>query len=196
MRPMTKMTMVPLLLMLVSSLGSVRAAAPDEAQQPPPKPSVPTRVDLILTRLQGDKKISSVPYSVLVMANDPYSNSSGRVRIGFDVPTGTQSSTTTQQGVTTARADYRNIGIQIDFTVQTFDETRFRVGVNLTDSSIYSGEPESRTLPRTVDPVAFRTFSSQGVVLLRDGQSSQVIVATDKITGETLRADVTLIVIK
>ena len=199
----SKMPYVLLLAVLTagsvaSSRATVLAQAPSVpgAQTEMPKGVIPLKVDVTLTRLQGDKKISSMPYTMLVMANDQFTSGRGSVRIGFDVPTGTQTSTTSQQGVTSSRADYRNIGIQIDVQVQPIDLARFRVQVDLTDSSIYSAEAESRGLPRTVDPVAFRSFSSRGAVLLRDGQSSPAILATDKITGETLRADVTLTVVK
>jgi len=199
MSPMKSMLSVSLLLLMAGTASPVRVnAQPDgtSSQAPVAKASIPVKIDLTLTRTQGEKKLSSMPYSVLLLVNDQQTGGRGSVRIGFDVPTGSQTSTTSQQGVTTSRADYRNIGIQIDFNVSTFDDTRYRVGVNLTDSSIYSADADSRTLPRAIDPVAFRTFSTQGVVLLRDGQSSQVLSATDKITAETLRADVTLTVVK
>jgi len=195
MKSMKWMSVSLILAMSVTSLASVRAMAPQTAQQTP-KVATPVKIDLTLTRLQGEKKLSSMPYSIMVMADDSFTDGRGSLRIGFDVPTGSQTSTTSQQGVTTSRADYRNIGIQADVRVQKFDDTRYRVQVNLTDSGVYSADADARTLPRTVDPVAFRSFSSQGVVLLRDSQASQVIVATDKITGETLRADVTLTILK
>ena len=199
MSTMRLMLSLSLALLMAGTAAPVRVNAQPDAvssQAPVAKASIPVKVDLTLTRMQGEKKLSSMPYSVLLLVNDQMTGGRGSVRIGFDVPTGSQTSTTSQAGVTTSRADYRNIGIQIDFNVTTFDDTRYRVGVNLTDSSIYSADGDSKTLPQTVNAVAFRSFSTQGVVLLRDGQSLQVLSATDKITAETLRADVTLTVLK
>jgi hypothetical protein len=43
---------------------------------------------------------------------------------------------------------------------------------------------------------AFRTFTSSFSVLLRDGQTAQHTAATDPVSGEVLRIDVTVNVLK
>ena len=44
--------------------------------------------------------------------------------------------------------------------------------------------------------MAFRTFSMSNTQKMRDGQTQQFSLASDKITGEILRVDVTLTVVK
>ena len=39
---------------------------------------------------------------------------------------------------------------------------------------------------------AYRSFESDNTLVLRDGQSQQYISAADRISGETIRVDVTL----
>jgi hypothetical protein len=41
-----------------------------------------------------------------------------------------------------------------------------------------------------------RTFRTTNQLVLRDGQSSEFTAATDKVTGEVIKATVTLTVIK
>jgi hypothetical protein len=43
---------------------------------------------------------------------------------------------------------------------------------------------------------AFRNFKSRNRLLLRDGQTRQYTAATDRITGETVRIEVSLKVVK
>jgi hypothetical protein len=44
--------------------------------------------------------------------------------------------------------------------------------------------------------MAFRSFTMTNSMLMRDGQTVQFATATDKVTGETIRVDVTLSVVK
>jgi predicted small secreted protein len=46
------------------------------------------------------------------------------------------------------------------------------------------------------DAPAFRSFKGVNTVLLKDGQTRQYTVATDRVTGEVLKVDVTLKVLK
>jgi hypothetical protein len=41
-----------------------------------------------------------------------------------------------------------------------------------------------------------RTFNTEATLYLRDGQTAQYAMATDPVTGEVLKVDVTLTVIK
>ena len=42
----------------------------------------------------------------------------------------------------------------------------------------------------------FRSFKLSNTLLLKDGQSTQLTSASDKVSGEVLRVDVTLTVVK
>jgi hypothetical protein len=46
------------------------------------------------------------------------------------------------------------------------------------------------------DVPTFRSFRSSNVVVLKDGQSTEFAAATDKISGEVVKVDVTLTVVK
>ncbi len=56
---------------------------------------------------------------------------------------------------------------------------------------------DSKDASQTLKGVpAFRNFTSNFSILLKDGQTAQYASATDPVSGETLRVDVTVNVLK
>jgi hypothetical protein len=178
----------------------------DQGTQAPPATlaTLPVQVDVVLTRWQGEKRTSSMPF--VLIANASSRGSATSIRMGVDVPVGTSTSNVSQtQGaggnspreVTTAKmaTEFRNVGTDIDAIVSRPDATNFSVGLNIRDSSIFTSDQTK--LPNTLaDPTAFRTFSASNTLHMTDGQTRLFGVATDKITGETLRIEVKLTVLK
>jgi len=69
------------------------------------------------------------------------------------------------------------------------------VNVSVTDSSIYTADGDAKTL-KSADAAAFRTYSMYNTVIMRDGQTMPFGTGTDKVSGEVLKIEVTLTVIK
>ena len=92
----------------------------------------------------------------------------------------------------------RNIGTAIICgAITTAEEGRFEVNISVDDSSVYLKEDSSAGSPSAVSNMpAFRSFKSRNTLLLRDGQTRQYTAATDRVSGETIRIDVTLKVVK
>jgi hypothetical protein len=92
---------------------------------------------------------------------------------------------------------YRNIGTSIDCSATSADNG-FNVIITLSDSSIQFEAAGGSTAPTTklANAPAFRTFTSKFSILLRDGQTAQYTSATDPLSGEVLKVDVTLNVLK
>jgi hypothetical protein len=176
---------------LMALAALVILAAPLAAQdpaKPPPPPKMPVKVDVVLSRYEGDKKISSLPFSLWVNANDVQSN----LRMGMDVAI-----PSTADGKLVV--NYRNIGTSIDCSVSSVDAGRFQLNLSVQDSSIYNPDlgPGAGAKTGGVSGYpTFRNFNSGNRLILRDGQSAQYVMATDKISGEVLKVDVTITVIK
>lgn len=163
----------------------VLAVAGMAMAQNPPKPMVSLKVQVVIARYEGDKKISSLPYSMSVTANgDPV-----RLRMGSQIPL----PTTSYQGSGTATPvtsfTYHNVGTSIDCKATSTDDGRFSVVVGIEDSSV-SERRSGGAVP------TLSTFSTQNMAVLRDGQTMQFTAAADKTTGEVVRVDVTLTVEK
>ena len=79
----------------------------------------------------------------------------------------------------------------------TLDDGRYRLDLTIDDSSVYGDEPGPQgEMKRMGDRLAFRSFKSTNTLILKDGQSTQYTTATDKVSGEVTKIDVTLNVIK
>jgi len=183
---------------------------------PPARPAaMSVKVDVTLTRSQGDKKLSVLPFTLWGNTSSGWTN----LRTGVDIPIGTTTETrnSSTQGspsstsTASTRPEYKNIGTSIDCRIDMNpgEEGRYYVQVNVSDSSIYSPEAarladlaskglvSTRTAAsRSTDPTAFRTFSMSNRLPMRDGQTLEVATATDKISGETLKVEVTINVVK
>ncbi len=192
---------------MAAALGmlALSAAGPVTAQTDTPDKTqlrMSFKVDVALLRLLGGKEVSRLPFTLWVQATPPTvgktpSSGTQRLRLGVDVPIGTISETNgTSMKTTTTGENYRNIGTSIDATVTLLDDGRYDVRINLQDSSIFSGEGDGKTSLRSADSTAFRTFSTDNHWPMRDGQTLPFALATDKVTGETVRVDVTLAVVK
>jgi hypothetical protein len=146
--------------------------------QAPARPPIPVKVQVVISRYEIDKKVSSLPYTLAATANESRGCS---VRMGSQIPVPT--------GVQGGGYTFQNVGTNIDCTVTSIDDTRFRVEVSIGDTSVM--ERRSVDLAPTL-----RTFTTNNSVILRDGQTAQFTAASDKNTGEVVRVDVTLTVEK
>ena len=179
-------------LLALAMLATIATVVPEAAAQGPTVPSAksaaPVQVQLVLSRYRGDKKISSVPYSLSVK---PLSPRGANLRLQTQVPISSGVDEKSGNSIFT----YRDIGISIDANATPLDDGRYEVSVTISESSLYGDAQPPLALPRGV-PTLVRTYASQNSLVLRDGQTSQYTAATDPVTGEVVRADVTLTVPK
>jgi hypothetical protein len=188
-----------LLLGSVALAGSVSLRAQDPAK-PPIKPSIPLKVDVVISRFQADKKVGSAPFTLWVNAGDPRARQNYvSIRMGMDVPVGTRSETRQPSNSSTTTTvqgpEYRGVGTQIDCMALLTDDNRFSVEIRVSDTSIYTGGDERAPL-KLVDPLAFRSFTMNNTLTVRAGQTMEYSTATDRITGEVVKVEVTVNVVK
>ena len=72
----------------------------------------------------------------------------------------------------------------------------YKVNLTVTDSSVYFPDRDKDPPPTKTAPPAFRSFTSTFGILLRDGQTGQYTSVTDPVSGEVLKIDATLNVLK
>jgi hypothetical protein len=156
------------------------------------KTLVPLKLDVVISRQAADKKISSMPYSMWLTANSPERQASLRLGVQVPVPNTVIPPLKEGEKAEPIRSfSYRDIGTNIDASATSAAEGRYAVAITLTDSGLNSkGEPTPGGAPM------LRNFTSRFFLLLRDGQTATYMSATDPVTGETLRVEVTLSVLK
>ena len=140
---------------------------------------VPTtvKVDIVLSRMNGNKSLSSLPYTLNVTEG-----STTHLRVGSQVPIPNGG----------PAVSYQNVGSSIDCDVRLLVDGRYRVALTMDDSSIAEG-PAPSGIPNL--PV-IRSYRVDNLLVLRNGETTTFNVATDKVSGDTIRAQVTVTALK
>lgn len=182
---------------ILAGLALLSPSGPVTAQEKSPAAITPLKLDLVITRQAGDKKISNMPYTLWLTANAGDRLGSVNLRMGVSVPVPTTvigSSSKDKEGEKTEPVrsfQYRDIGTNIDALANSVADGRFGVSITLNDSGLNSkGDAGSGGAPM------LRNFQSRFYLVLKDGQTATYTSATDPATGETLKVDVTLAVLK
>ncbi len=154
------------------------------------------RVQVVFTEFDGEKKISSLPYTFLVSAGDGNTRvPPTTVRMGLRVPVPTGS----MAGSGLTQWQYQEMGTNFDGHVEKTADDRFALSLGIERSSAYApgseGKPASVAGREVTHPV-IQQFRTNIGLLFRDGQTIQAAVSTDPVTGHVLKVDVTLSVLK
>ena len=179
---------VLVLVVLGASAGSLAAQdKPAGTQEAAPgRALVPVKLQLVLSRFQGEKRISSMPYTLHLTVDE---RDVTNLRMGTDVPVATG----------TGGFNYRSVGTNIDCRISKgLGEGQYRVHLTVNDSSVRFPEKQETTGPAPAgsNAPAFRSFTANFIIVLRDGQTAQYTTASDSASGEVLKVDATLTVLK
>jgi hypothetical protein len=158
---------------------------------------VPLKIQVVLSRYQGEKKISSTPYTMAVVAAPGGRGEATKLRMGVDVPIPQTvfSSKDGSSSVPQTSFTYRSVGTSMDCKAAIQDGGVFRLELTVSDTAVMM--PDAAQTPKGgLNAPTIRTFTSSFNLLLKDGQTAQHTAATDPISGEVLRVDVTLAVLK
>ena len=174
--------------------------APGWAQEQKPAPASPApasyslKVQILLSRYQADKKVSSLPYTLMVTTDERNRNvGRGTMRLGTQVPITTMARQSNEPSAPLVpTVQYRDVGTNIDCIVTALEDGRFKVDLTVEDSSIDTAPSGGSANPHP----SFRSFRATDSMLLRDGQTAQSSTGTDKVSADVWKVDVTLTVVK
>jgi len=156
------------------------------------KVAIPVKVQIVFTEHDGDKKITSMPYSFISAAGDRIASFEGTsIRDGVRVPIEVEGKD--------QKTTYLDVGSNIDCRVVAEEDGRFRLNMIFERSAIYPGSAageEKLEVSRPNGQPLIRTFRMNVNILLKDGQTSEGVLATDPLTGHILRVSVTINVLK
>jgi hypothetical protein len=170
-----------------------KPAAPAAKPAPMEVSRTPLKVQVLISRYQGEKKLSGLPYTLSVNAD-----SRATLRMGAKVPvmmimTANMPKDVPQGGP----IQYQEVGTDIDcYVSRVQDDGRYRLEITISDTSVYGDGPAANDNKPTPGNPSFRSFRASDSMVLRDGQTSQFTTATDKVSGEIVKVDVTLTVVK
>jgi hypothetical protein len=189
---MTRRSLVPLAVAatLLAVPGRARAqeapkpdAAKAESAAERRGPTANLRLQLVITRFQGEKKVASLPYAFVVTAGGEWT----KMRMGVDTPI---PMSVLPDAKTPPSFQYKNVGTKIDCRASARGEG-YQVFLGVENSSALTGSGAS-----AVEAPLFRRFETSLDLFLRDGQSVQTVASTDPVTGEVVKIDVTMNVVK
>jgi type II secretory pathway component GspD/PulD (secretin) len=183
-------------LILFTVVAELPAQSPSPAGPPTAVDVASLKVRVVLSRYQGDKRVSTTPFEMSVRSD----GAKGQLRMGNEVPVPfVRVSTDPKQTDVPPGSlsyNYRPVGTNIDVTASPGANGRFRLDILLEDSSVVLDKTEPAPTPALAGAPIFRSFRTTNTLLLRDGESAEFTAATDRITGDTIRVSVSLTVMK
>jgi len=176
------------LCLLAAMLWPLQIARPQDkpkSEEKAKSPAIPVKVMIVFTEFDGEKKISSMPYSfVSYVSEKDYPGTSIRngVRIPIEIESKDQKTT------------YLDVGSNIDCRVVVDDEGRFRLNLIFERTALYpnrSSEGERLVSEPNGLPL-IRAFRANQNFLLKDGQTVEGVLSTDPLNGHNLHISITI----
>ena len=152
-----------------------------------PNPGVVLKVTVNISRWEGEKKVGNSPYVLMVVPswggraakNVDGDRTSLQMGSDYPLPMGTD-----------GKVNYKPLGTNISVAAHPVDGGKYSVQVGVQDTQVDRPKPGQGGLP------SFQNFRADNRLVMADGQTIQYSVATDAITGQIVKLDVTVNVIK
>jgi len=144
--------------------------AQPQAQAQPEK--IPVKLQFVISTYEGDRKVSSIPYTLLATANGGMATLLNGTNV--PIPSGD------------GKYSYTNVGTTIVCTVTT-EGGNFKIAINFDEKSVVAAKP-----PVAPASPTFHDINYVSTITIKEGETKQLISATDKATGEVVKVDVTL----
>ena len=140
----------------------------------------PLRVQVVFTEYDGEKKVSNLPYSFTVNADERRARPGSQIRNGARIPIAAGKDQFT----------YIDIGTNVDCSATLQEDGRYKLQMVLERSAISPESPSGGSNP------VVRQFRADVNPVLKDGQTVESIVSTDPLNGHVYHVSVTLNVAK
>lgn len=194
-----RVAVVALVVVLVSLSGgpvAVQATAAQSVAVP-----VTLKLSVVISRFNGEKKVGNLPFQVMVIpGSSPERDGDGTsLQTGARVPVPQTTFASTGSGpasVPQTSYNYQQFGTSISASAKPIDGTTFNVSLTVSDSQLLSDAPDQAQFAQGVRLPRYQSFTSSNRLILRDGQKVEYTAATDKTSGEVIKIDVTMNVIK
>ena len=173
------------------------ATVPGLAQSPSGPPSLGStlKVTVVLSRINGQKKIASLPFVLLMTPTED--RTSVQMSSSVPVPTTTMvQGSAASPGGTVQSYSYQNIGTNMQASAKELAGGQFAVSLTISDSQILTDATGAMLPDSTKGLLKTQSFTSTVRLPLKDAQTISYDAATDKLTGDIVRVEVTLNIMK
>jgi len=186
------LALLGLLLLTASTHAQDKQANPEAAKK---AKIIPVKVQVVLSEYDGERKISSMPYTMVIGANyEEYPHPTASLRLGVRIPVSKISKE--------HEIEYIDVGSNLDCGVSFKDDGPFLVNLRIDRSSLYAtgsakdGERAPDDAHQDPDHPLLRQMRASQIFVLRENQTTEAIMATDPLNGHVLRVSVTLSIAK
>jgi hypothetical protein len=183
-------------VLILLAVAAMVFALPAHAQEKP-KPDerstavTPLKIQIVFTEFEGDKKVKSLPYSMVFTAGTHREAEFAKLRIGSRVPVYVG-----KEG----QFQYVDIGTNLDSRAEHLEDGRYGLRLSLERSWVQAemhmpidnpaGTAENKVVEFS-QPVIGQ-YKTDVYLIARDGQTVETTVATDPLNGKQLKIEVTL----
>jgi len=181
-------------------LATLGVVTPVRAQDKPAagaegkKAQTTLKVGVVVTELDGTKKVSSLPYTFYVNTDETQSRGqTSSIRMGLRVPVATSSTA----GGAVGQFQYMDIGTNLDCAAYSAPEGHFKLYLSV-ERSYLTAADDKKSPALAGDGVSISSgnpivqhFSSSYNLIIRDGQTIEATSTTDPVTGRVLQISVT-----
>ena len=198
------LVVIAVLTVMVCGLPSGVAVAQEASSPTNPKKvqNIPLELQVVISRYQGDKRISSLPYVLSLKSWTSSFRTGGQgasLRLGSRVPIRSQVFAPPSDGKpasTTNSVSYENVGTNIDAGATALEDGRFELTVSINESSVVTDPQDLKSTPGSDSYPVFGSYQSTNTLFVKEGQTVQFTAASDRVSGEVVRVEVKLTVVK
>jgi hypothetical protein len=187
---MTALLAAVLAMALPRLTAQEKPKAEDVASETHAAEPTPLKISVTFTEFEGDKKVKSLPYTMVMDADGKPPKSALKMGNRIPVYVGKESG-----------MQYLDIGTNIDCQASRTKDNKFDIRLSLERSWVEGDVPVRVDPGATSQPGQFpepivRQFKSELTLTLRDGQTVESSFATDPLSGKVFKVEVSLTVMK
>jgi len=166
------------------------------------------KVQVVFTEYEGDKKLKSLPYSLLITTKTRDDRPEAKIRVGNRIPVYIGGAPGGSQTVPSQAYTYMDVGTNIDGWAEGVGPGQYRVHLYLERSWVEGNvsvpiEKAASTqtvagssrAPEFPQPI-IRQYKAELTPILKDGQSLETNFATDPLTGRVVKLEISISVLK
>ena len=166
--------------------GAQEKPKPDEYA----KSFSPLKAQIVVTEFEGDKKVKSLPYTMVFTAGSHRDAEVAKLRVGSRIPVYTGKEGGFQ---------YIDIGTNLDCRAERMDDGRYALRLSLERSWVQDNVHlvGDEAPPGSAGSAAFNQpviggYRTDAYLIARDGQTVETTAAADPLSGRILKVELTL----
>ena len=183
------------MVILATIALTICVALPSHAQEKPKvdeyeKSFSPLKVQIVVTEFEGDKKVKSLPYTMVFTAGSHRDAEVAKLRVGSRIPVYTRNDGGFQ---------YIDIGTNLDCRAERMEDGRYGLKLSLERSWVQDNIrlPGNDKATTSGDTAAFNQpviagYRTDAFLIARDGQTVETTAAADPLSGRILKVELTL----